>query len=38
MLKAFVDEGYDPNYFILSTGILDKDYTILSDNVHILKA
>jgi len=32
------DEGYDPNYFILSTGILDKDYSILSDNIYVLKA
>ena len=31
-------EGYDSNYFILSTGISDKDYTILSNNVHILQA
>ena len=31
------NEGYDPNYFILSTGILDKDYSVLSDNIAILK-
>jgi GMP reductase len=32
------DEGYDSNYFILSTGILDKDYRILYNNIHVLKA
>ena len=32
------NEGYDSNYFILSTGILDGDYNTLIDNYHILKA
>ena len=32
------NEGYDPNYFILSTGILDKDYDKLKENYDILKA
>ena len=32
------NEGYDSNYFILSTGILDKDYDKLKENFDILKA
>jgi GMP reductase len=32
------NEGHDPNYFILSTGILDKDYDKLKENYDILKA
>ena len=32
------NEGYDSNYFILSTGILDKDYNKLKENFDILKA
>ena len=31
-------EGYDSNYFILSTGISDNDYKNLIDNYHILLA
>jgi len=33
-----VKEGYDSDYFILSTGILDKDYDRLIQNVSVLKA
>ena len=33
-----VKEGYDSDYFILSSGILDKDYDRLIQNVSVLKA
>jgi GMP reductase len=31
------NEGFDSNYFILSTGILDKDYAKLKENYVVLK-
>jgi GMP reductase len=33
-----VKDGFDSNYFILSTGISDKDFDVLNNNVSVLKS
>jgi hypothetical protein len=38
VISACETDNCDPNYFILSTGILDKDYSHLNTNINMLKA
>ena len=38
VISACENYNCDPNYFILSTGILDKDYDHLNTNINMLKA
>jgi|TARA_B110001469_G_C9641129_1_gene322514 GMP reductase len=38
VISACENDNCDPNYFILSTGILDKDYAHLNSNINMLKA